>query len=201
MNVEPDGNIATVNYSIDCGTEVVDKCVLTYYPQNVEASAIEKNIDADALQFVIEGLKKDVRYECFITVTTVSGNEYESGRYIWIQGNQSDVYKITYMIDGNVFAVVPLRSGEKIVPIEVPEIEGYEFSGWDIPYEYMPEKDIVVYGTYISTDIEMPSEDERLVDVYAVDGRRVMSRTTMAEARKTLPKGIYIIERRKFLIR
>lgn len=201
MNVEPDGNIATVNYSIDCGTEVVDKCVLTYYPQNVEASVIEKNIDADALQFVIEGLKKDVRYECFITVTTVSGNEYESGRYIWIQGNQSDVYKITYMIDGNVFAVVPLRSGEKIVPIEVPEIEGYEFSGWNIPYEYMPEKDIVVSGTYISTDIEMPSEDERLVDVYAVDGRRVMSRTTMAEARETLPKGIYIIERRKFLIR
>lgn len=201
MNVEPDGNIATVNYSIDCGTEVVDKCVLTYYPQNVEASAIEKNIDADALQFVIEGLEKDVRYECFITVTTVSGNDYESGRYIWIQGNQSDVYKITYMIDGNVFAVVPLRSGEKIVPIEVPEIEGYEFSGWDIPYEYMPEKDIVVYGTYISTDIEMPSEDERLVDVYAVDGRRVMSRTTMSEARKTLPKGIYIIERRKVLIR
>lgn len=199
--VSRERDLSEVCYSVNKGTYALNECVLTYYPKNEPQYARQINIDPDLSRFIIKGINNDTWYECFITIKTDSGFKYESNKFEWFHQSQSDVYKITYMIDGNVFAVVPLRSGEKIVPIEVPEIDGYEFSGWDIPYEYMPEKDIVVYGTYISTDIEMPSEDERLVDVYAVDGRRVMSRTTMAEARKTLPKGIYIIERRKFLIR
>jgi hypothetical protein len=37
---------------------------------------------------------------------------------------------VTLMVDGNVYAVVPLTDGQFTVPSEVPQKEGYEFLGW-----------------------------------------------------------------------
>lgn len=55
---------------------------------------------------------------------------------------------ITYMIDGEVYAVSTVTVYEQIVPDEEPWQVGYTFSGWENLPETMPNNDIVVTGSF-----------------------------------------------------
>ena len=44
----------------------------------------------------------------------------------------------------------------------------------------------------------MPKESTH--DIYSIDGRLIRKNTTLNDALRTLPKGIYVINGRKFVI-
>ena len=57
-------------------------------------------------------------------------------------------YKITYKVDGEVYATDSLAYNSAIQLREQPTKEGYTFSGWSEVPETMPANDIEVLGTY-----------------------------------------------------
>ena len=68
---------------------------------------------------------------------------------------------MTYVVDGEVYAVVDIEYDEPIIPIDEPVKEGYTFSGWkDLPAT-MPAKDITVYGFFTVNHYNV---------IYMVDG-------------------------------
>ena len=59
-----------------------------------------------------------------------------------------NVYTVTYILDGEVFAEQPVDYGAAVIPPTAPEKEGYEFSGWENAPETMPAQDLEIHGTY-----------------------------------------------------
>ncbi|MBR5861158.1 MAG: InlB B-repeat-containing protein, partial [Bacteroidaceae bacterium] len=59
-----------------------------------------------------------------------------------------NTYKITYMVDGEVYTTANVKYGETIIPIEEPTKEGYTFSGWNGLPTTMPTRDITITGTF-----------------------------------------------------
>lgn len=57
-------------------------------------------------------------------------------------------YKLTLIVDGEVYEMKTLLYGEKIELPEMPEREGYTFSGWSESPEKMPARDVEVKGEY-----------------------------------------------------
>ena len=57
-------------------------------------------------------------------------------------------YKVTYIIDGEVFATDYVEYGSTIVPPTVSEKEGFTFDGWANVPETMPAHDVTVTGTF-----------------------------------------------------
>lgn len=57
-------------------------------------------------------------------------------------------YTLTYLVDGEEYKTVTIEYGSAITPEDMPERDGYTFSGWkDLP-ETMPAKDVTVTGSY-----------------------------------------------------
>ena len=59
-----------------------------------------------------------------------------------------NVYTVTYILDGEVFAEQPVDYGAAVIPPTAPEKEGYEFAGWENVPETMPAQDLEIHGTY-----------------------------------------------------
>ncbi|MCR5159169.1 MAG: Ig-like domain-containing protein [Prevotella sp.] len=57
-------------------------------------------------------------------------------------------YKLTYMVDGEVYKVYMVDCGAVITPEPVPTKEGYTFSGWSWIPNKMPAEDVMVKGTF-----------------------------------------------------
>lgn len=82
-------------------------------------------------------------------------------------------YKITYIIDGDVFTTDYVEFGASIVPPTVDDKEGYTFDGWmDVP-ETMPAHDITIYGSFTSGIAEIGFEHTNDVKIYTVNGNRI----------------------------
>ena len=58
------------------------------------------------------------------------------------------MYVIKYYLDNELYREEKRAFGEQIVPLAVPEKEGYTFSGWSELPETMPAQDIEVYGSF-----------------------------------------------------
>ena len=82
-------------------------------------------------------------------------------------------YTITYIIDGEVFATDTINYGEAITVPEVPVKENYDFTWIDEIPETMPAEDIVINGSYTSTDIVNIERNEEILYIYTTDGQRV----------------------------
>ena len=61
-------------------------------------------------------------------------------------GFSVNTYKITYIVDGEIYATDSLTYGSEIVLIDEPTKEGYTFSGWSEAPETMPAEDITITG-------------------------------------------------------
>ena len=116
---------------------------------------------------------------------------------ITVEGTfEVNTYVITYLVDGEVFATDSVAYGSEITLIEEPTKEGYIFSGWsEVPYT-MPAEDITVEGTFTKTetsieDVEIKKEN---FEIYNLKGERIINI-------KELPKGIYIINGKKILVK
>ena len=57
-------------------------------------------------------------------------------------------YKVTFVVDGQVYGTTEIEYGADVNPIEEPSKEGYTFSGWQNLPEDMPSHDIIVTGTF-----------------------------------------------------
>ena len=57
-------------------------------------------------------------------------------------------YKLTYMVDGEVYKSYDVEYGATITPEAEPTKEGYTFSGWSSIPETMPAKDVTITGTF-----------------------------------------------------
>ena len=75
-----------------------------------------------------------------------------------------NVYKVTYILDGEVFKVEEVVYGTAVPTPEVPAKEGYNFSGWGEVPETMPAKDITLTGSYTI------NKDMKYDLIYMVDG-------------------------------
>ena len=71
-------------------------------------------------------------------------------------------YRITYMVDGQVYKTDSIAYGAKITPEPAPNKEGYTFSGWTYIPATMPATDIVVMGTFTINSYTL---------TYMVDGK------------------------------
>lgn len=60
----------------------------------------------------------------------------------------TNVYTLTFIVDGEVVASSPMAYGATIVAPEMPEKEGHEFSGWGELPSSMPAHDLTLAGTY-----------------------------------------------------
>ncbi|MBQ7074961.1 InlB B-repeat-containing protein [bacterium] len=78
------------------------------------------------------------------TPTTVTSNLEFVPDYI------KDEYSITYILEGNLHATIPLNFQAQIIPISMETRTGYTFSGWTprLPYN-MPARDLTVEGEYV----------------------------------------------------
>ncbi len=79
-------------------------------------------------------------------------------------------YKVTYMIDGEVYQTVEVEYGSTITPPNPGDREGYDFAWGDYP-STMPAKDITINGSYTATDIKAILSDESDVKIYNVSGK------------------------------
>ena len=57
-------------------------------------------------------------------------------------------YKLTYMVDGDVYKTYEIEYGTRITPEPAPTKEGYSFSGWSNIPSTMPARDVTVTGTF-----------------------------------------------------
>ncbi len=58
-------------------------------------------------------------------------------------------YLLTYILDGEIYKQETKFYGTQVKPINVPEKEGYTFSGWSNIPAVMPAKDLVLEGLYV----------------------------------------------------
>ena len=90
-------------------------------------------------------------------------------------------YKLTYVVDGEVYQTYDITFGEPINPIDDPAPrEGYSFSGWSNLPKYMPYRDFTISGWYIVKQYTI---------TYIVDGEEYTSETLDYGATITAPEA------------
>ena len=88
-------------------------------------------------------------------------------------------YTLTYVVDGEVYAVETLDYGALITPREPPVKEGYTFSGWsEIPHRMLPY-DVTITGTFTTNQYTV---------TFYVDGEEYTSQTFDYGATITAPE-------------
>ena len=93
-------------------------------------------------------------------------------------------YKLTYMLDGEIYKSYELEYKAIIIPEEAPIKESYTFDGWSEIPALMPANDVIITGsfTYIDAIEDVNANDGEYL-IYTIDGRPV----------STLQKGVNII--------
>ena len=67
-------------------------------------------------------------------------------------------YKLTYMVDGEVYKTSEAEYGTRVPPEDEPTKEGYTFSGWDGLPSSMPAEDVTITGTFTINQYELTYE-------------------------------------------
>ncbi len=65
---------------------------------------------------------------------------------VYIGSYVTDKFKVQYFIDDEFYCESGFDEGERVVPADPPEKEGYEFSGWKNLPHVMPSDDVEVRG-------------------------------------------------------
>ena len=111
-----------------------------------------------------------------------------------------NIYKLTYILNGNVFAEDSIAYGSIITPREVPDSDKSYFSGWEGLPDIMPAHDVVVYGTTTNA-VNTVYNKNQIVTVYSVNGTVVKRNIDKSCLTKILPPGLYIVSGKKILIK
>ena len=111
-----------------------------------------------------------------------------------------NIYKLTYILNGNVFAEDSIAYGSIITPREVPDSDKSYFSGWEGLPDIMPAHDVVVYGTTTNA-VNTVYNKNQIVTVYSVNGTVVKRNIDKSSLTKLLPPGLYIVSGKNILIK
>lgn len=110
-------------------------------------------------------------------------------------------YKLTYILNGNVFAEDSIAYGSIITPRELPDSDKVIFSGWEGLPDIMPAHDVVAYGTTTPTRVSAVYNKKQIVTVYSVNGTVVKRNVEKSCLTKILSPGLYIVSGKKILIK
>ena len=110
-------------------------------------------------------------------------------------------YKLTYILDGKVYAEVYVPYGERINPLEVEVDETLTFDGWNNLPETMPAHDVTVMGTTTPTSIDNIIKDSSHINVYTVTGVLVAEDVTLQWIKDNLKNGVYIVNGKKVFVK
>ena len=112
-----------------------------------------------------------------------------------------NIYKLTYILNGNVFAEDSIAYGSTITPRVVSDSDKGNFSGWEGLPDIMPAHDVVVYGTTTPTGVSAVYNKKQIVTVYSVNGTIVKRNVEKSCLTKILSPGLYIVSGKKILIK
>ena len=112
----------------------------------------------------------------------------------------ANYYTITYYLDGVLYDTQKVRFNTAIKPLKVTPEEGLTFMGWEGLPEKMPAHDLTVYGKTVITGIENECATT-IVDVYNLQGIKVLDNVSLQEARQRLPRGLYIVNGKPLYIK
>jgi uncharacterized repeat protein (TIGR02543 family) len=112
-------------------------------------------------------------------------------------------YAVIYIVDDIEWTREYVNYGDEIVLKEYPVEDGQSFSGWtsDVEYQTMPAHDVVFTASLITTRIAGLPSDVKVVNIYDVRGTLLYRDMPVEQVRKQLPKGIYIINGRKYVVK
>ena len=111
-----------------------------------------------------------------------------------------NTYKLTYILDGEIYTTMQISYGSPIYLITDPVREGYTFSGWSEVPKTMPAQDMTVTGSFTVNGIDAVLSD-KFVDVYTLQGTLIKRQIAVEELEHELPTGIYIVNGKKMLVR
>lgn len=112
-----------------------------------------------------------------------------------------NTYLLLYIVDGKEYATIEMTYGEDITLLDIPTKEGHLFSGWSNIPQTMPAHDVTVTGCFEVDAIENTTTTNPLVDVYTLQGVKVMLQVSTSEIMHQLPHGVYIINGEKRIVR
>lgn len=76
-------------------------------------------------------------------------------------------YKLTYIVDGEIYTTDSVEYGAPIIAIEEPYKAGHTFNGWSKIPETMPAHDVEIYGNFFLSsavdNIDMPTKKSQKV--------------------------------------
>ena len=110
-------------------------------------------------------------------------------------------YKLTYILNDEVYAEFDIAFGETITPLEVEQEEGRIFEGWtDVP-KTMPSHDVIIYGKSVTTSINSTTVlDNDIVSVYDINGVLIKKNVDVNTLHRIFDSGIYIVNGKKIRI-
>lgn len=111
-----------------------------------------------------------------------------------------NTYKLTYVVDGEVYTTVDVEYGAAVEPVADPVKDGYVFSGWSGVPDTMPAHDVEVTGAFVVDGISGVTADTK-VDVYSLSGLKILSDVPAGELKDRLGRGVYIVNDRTVVIR
>lgn len=110
-------------------------------------------------------------------------------------------YKLTYILNNELFAEDSIAYGSVITPREVECSDNNKFSGWEGLPNIMPAHDVVVYGTTTTSGVYNIYDKKKVVTVYSINGTVFKRNVNMSCLTKILPSGLYIVSGKKILIK
>ena len=192
----------------------------TTIPETMPATDVEVTatytVNSYLLTFIVDGAvvkQESVAYGTAITVPEVEDKEGHtfSGWSAYPETMPAtdvevtasytvNTYKITYILDGEVYAEDSVAYGAVIIPVQIEEDETFTFSGWNNLPEVMPAHDVIVTGTTTLTALSALHATETRIDVYTLSGKLVARKVSPAWIKTGLTKGVYIINGKKVMI-
>lgn len=86
---------------------------------------------------------------CRLIVPKESIDLYKAATFWRLFSNiTTNIHKINYIVDGEVYKTVEIEEGSTIIPEPSPTKEGYAFSGWSTIPEKMGTEDITITGSF-----------------------------------------------------
>ena len=159
---------SVTNYNV---TYVAGTLTITKAPLSIKAGTYTKKQGEKNPEFTLtyEGFKNNETKAVLTKQPTVSCNATESsapGEYpVIVSGAEAQNYaityvngtlivtaasfKLTYVVDGEVYKTYDIDYGAAITPEPAPTKEGYTFSGWSEIPKTMPAYDVTVTGSFI----------------------------------------------------
>ena len=170
-------------------------------------------VNSYAVKYVVDGVDyatDSVEYGAVVTL--IDELEKEGYSFSWSEAPETmpandititgewsiNSYLVTFIVDGEVYATDSVEYGAAITLPEVPEKENSTFE-WEEAPETMPASDLTIYGNYVSGIGGVTVSGK--ADVYTLNGMLYKRDVDLNNLGIELPKGVYIINGKKIMVK